>query len=59
LSGEVVQPLTSGWILLPGVRKCKRVARFFLQFFYIVLRARPGMAFGMPEARVDSDQPSV
>src|SRR6266849_5972197 len=35
-SGEVVQPLTSGCILLPAVTKCKRVARFFLQIFYIV-----------------------
>src|SRR6266853_4598662 len=37
-SGEVVQPLTSGWILLPAATKCKRVAKFFLQIFYIVHR---------------------
>jgi hypothetical protein len=32
----VVQPLTSGCILLPAVTKCKRVATFFLQIVYIV-----------------------
>src|SRR3979490_850544 len=41
-SGEVVQPLTSGWILLPAAMKCKRVVSFSLTIFYIVPRERPG-----------------
>src|ERR1700730_18712897 len=36
-SGEVVQPLTSGWILLPAVMKCNRICKIFLQFFYFYI----------------------
>src|ERR1700730_17643679 len=35
-SGEVVQPLTSGWILLPAVMKCKRVCKIFFTIFLLL-----------------------